>query len=61
MQVTRLRYTPRAFTIHPIHKTLVIAEADHAAIPSAQRKDGADGMDNVGPSQVHPTHSSAGV
>ncbi|PSC75527.1 splicing factor 3B subunit 3-like [Micractinium conductrix] len=38
-QSLRLRYTPRKFVIHPDHKVLVVAEADHAAIPLAQRED----------------------
>ncbi|KAL4425697.1 hypothetical protein ABPG75_009713 [Micractinium tetrahymenae] len=38
-QALRLRYTPRKFVIHPDHKVLVIAEADHAAVPLAQRED----------------------
>ena len=38
-QVTRLRYTPRKMEVHPLHNTLFIAEADHAAIPLAQRAD----------------------
>ena len=45
LQVTRLRYTPRKFVIHPEHKTLVIAEADHAAVPLAQRQPEGDQMD----------------
>jgi hypothetical protein len=39
MQVTRLRYTPRKLLIHPEHNTLIIGEADHAAIPLAERED----------------------
>ncbi|KAF5839279.1 CPSF A subunit region-domain-containing protein [Dunaliella salina] len=38
-QVTRLRYTPRRLAIHPTHNTLFVAEADHAAIPLAERED----------------------
>ena len=38
-QVTRLRYTPRRLLVHPTHNTLFVAEADHAAIPLAQRAD----------------------
>ncbi|EFN57738.1 hypothetical protein CHLNCDRAFT_56079 [Chlorella variabilis] len=38
-QSLRLRYTPRKFVIHPDLKVLAIAEADHAAIPLAQRED----------------------
>lgn len=38
-QVTRLRYTPRKLAIHPQHNTLIVAEADHAAIPLAERED----------------------
>lgn len=36
-QVTRLRYTPRKFVVHPETNMLVIAEADHAAVPLAER------------------------
>lgn len=43
MQTMRLRYTPRKFALHPEHKTLVIVEADHAAVPLAQRQSGANG------------------
>ena len=39
LQVTRLRYTPRKLLIHPEHNTLIIGEADHAAIPLAERED----------------------
>ena len=39
----RLRYTPRKFALHPDHKLLVIVEADHAAVPLAQRQSGANG------------------
>jgi len=38
-QVTRLRYTPRRLAIHPLYNTLFVAEADHAAIPLAERED----------------------
>ena len=38
LQVMRLRYTPRKFVINTEANTLVIAEADHASIPSAQRQ-----------------------
>uniref|UniRef100_A0A7S3VLT8 DNA damage-binding protein 1 n=1 Tax=Dunaliella tertiolecta TaxID=3047 RepID=A0A7S3VLT8_DUNTE len=38
-QVTRLRYTPRRLAIHPTYNTLFVAEADHAAIPLAERED----------------------
>jgi hypothetical protein len=38
-QTLRLRYTPRKFVIHPDFKVLAIAEADHAAVPLAQRED----------------------
>ncbi|KAK9814939.1 hypothetical protein WJX73_002520 [Symbiochloris irregularis] len=37
-QALQLRYTPRRFVIHPDHKTLMIAEADHAAIPASERE-----------------------
>lgn len=37
-QMTRLRYTPRKLLIHPDTKMLIIGEADHAAIPLAQRE-----------------------
>lgn len=37
-QALRLRYTPRRFVIHPDHKTLLVAEADHAAIPASERE-----------------------
>ena len=47
-QVTRLRYTPRKFVIHPDHNTLIVAEADHAAVPSAERKAAENGMDTDG-------------
>jgi hypothetical protein len=39
LQVTRLRYTPRRLAIHPEHGTLFVAEADHGAIPLAERAD----------------------
>ena len=38
LQALRLRYTPRHFVIHPDHKTLLVAEADHAAIPAVDRE-----------------------
>lgn len=38
LQITRLRYTPRKFALHPEQKALVIVEADHAAVPLAQRQ-----------------------
>ena len=38
VQITRLRYTPRKFALHPEHKALVVVEADHSAVPLAQRK-----------------------
>lgn len=50
---TRLRYTPRAFVVHPQHKTLAIAEGDYGAIPAAEREDlkdmmaGEDGLQGV--------------
>ena len=45
LQVTRLRYTPRKFVIHPDHNTLIVAEADHAAVPAAERRATESGMD----------------
>ncbi|CAL5225226.1 g8014 [Coccomyxa viridis] len=47
-QVTRLRYTPRKFVVHPDHNTLIVAEADHAAVPAAERRATEDGMDTDG-------------
>lgn len=38
LQITRLRYTPRKFALHPEHKSLIVVEADHAAVPLAQRQ-----------------------
>ncbi|KAG2485365.1 hypothetical protein HYH03_015856 [Edaphochlamys debaryana] len=38
-QACRLRYTPRRLLIHPDYKVLLIAEADHAAVPLAERED----------------------
>ena len=38
LQSLRLSYTPRKFLVHPERKTLVIAEADHAAVPAAERE-----------------------
>ena len=37
VQVTRLRYTPRKFVVHPETNMLIVAEADHAAVPLAER------------------------
>ena len=34
-----MRYTPRRLAIHPVHNTLFVAEADHAALPLAERED----------------------
>ena len=48
LQVTRLRYTPRKFVIHPDHNTLIVAEADHAAVPAAERRATENGMDTDG-------------
>ena len=48
LQVTRLRYTPRKFVVHPDHNTLIVAEADHAAVPAAERRATEDGMDTDG-------------
>ena len=48
MQVTRLRYTPRKFVIHPDHNTLIVAEADHAAVPAAERRATENGMETDG-------------
>jgi len=45
---TRLRYTPRCFTVHPEQRTLIIAESENAAIPSAEREDLADVMSGEG-------------
>ena len=47
-QVTRLRYTPRKFVVHPDHNTLIVAEADHAAVPAAERRATENGMDTDG-------------
>ena len=47
-QVTRLRYTPRKFVIHPDHNTLIVAEADHAAVPAAERRATENGMETDG-------------
>ncbi|KAG2431599.1 hypothetical protein HYH02_013292 [Chlamydomonas schloesseri] len=38
-QACRLRYTPRKLLIHPESRLLLIAEADHAAVPLAERED----------------------
>lgn len=38
-QSTRLRYTPRRLLVHPTHRTLIVAECDHAAVPLAERAD----------------------
>ena len=38
LQALQLRYTPRRFVIHPDYKTLLVAEADHATIPAAERE-----------------------
>ena len=46
-QVTRLRYTPRKFVVHPETNMLIVAEADHAAVPLAERSN-ASGMDAEG-------------
>lgn len=42
--VCRLRYTPRKLLVHPGYKTLIVAEADHAAIPLAEREDLSGGL-----------------
>lgn len=39
MQACRLRYTPRRLLVVPDSRLLVIGEADHAAIPLAERED----------------------
>ncbi|KAK9916752.1 hypothetical protein WJX75_006568 [Coccomyxa subellipsoidea] len=44
-QVTRLRYTPRKFVVHPESNMLIVAEADHAAVPLAERRATEDGME----------------
>ncbi len=44
-QVTRLRYTPRKFVVHPESNMLIVAEADHAAVPLADRRAVEDGME----------------
>ena len=38
-QVCKLRYTPRKFIVHPDAQVLVVAEADHQAVPLAKRED----------------------
>lgn len=38
-QTAVLRYTPRKFVIHPDHRVIIVAEADHGAVPLAQRED----------------------
>ena len=48
LQVTRLRYTPRKFVVHPETNMLIVAEADHAAVPLTERSAAADGMDADG-------------
>lgn len=48
LQVTRLRYTPRKFVVHPDHSTLIVAESDHAAVPAAERRVTEDGMETDG-------------
>ena len=48
LQVTRLRYTPRKFVVHPDHNTLIVAEADHAAVPAAERRATENGMETDG-------------
>jgi hypothetical protein len=45
LQVVRLRYTPRKFVVHPESNMLVVAEADHASMPLAERKAAESGMD----------------
>lgn len=45
MQVTRLRYTPRKFVVHPESNMLIVAEADHAAVPLAERAAMEDAME----------------
>ncbi|MEW5303982.1 MAG: hypothetical protein WDW36_006625 [Sanguina aurantia] len=42
--VCRLRYTPRKLLVHPGYKSLIVAEADHAAVPLAEREDLAGGL-----------------
>ena len=44
----RLRYTPRAFALDPVNRAIYVAEADHAAVPLAERPDagGAAPMDD---------------
>ena len=38
-QTAVLRYTPRKFVIHPDLRVIIVAEADHGAVPLAQRED----------------------
>ena len=40
--------TPRKFVVHPETNLLVVAEADHAAVPLLERSAGANGMDAEG-------------
>lgn len=35
----RLRYTPRAFALDAVNRSIYVAEADHAAVPLAERPD----------------------
>lgn len=61
-QVTRLRYTPRKFVVHPETNMLVVAEADHAAVPLAERstdnmEDGQGALPQVCPPQQRERNS----
>ena len=49
-QTLRLRYTPRKLVVHPEFNTLIVAEADHGALPWAERPEpsGAAAMDADG-------------
>jgi hypothetical protein len=35
----RLRYTPRAFALDPVNRSIYVAEADHGAVPLAELPD----------------------
>ena len=54
----RLRYTPRAFVLDPVNRSIYVAESDHAAVPLAERSDasGAAPMEDgqAGALQVQP-------
>lgn len=54
----RLRYTPRKLLIHPDSKHLIIGEADHAAIPMAERED-LEELATNGEAQVRPVRMRA--